>query len=258
MPMVMNPGTYRQCQYVYMNRDGGVAECQKVFMNRDGGVAQVFTRTVMHDHGVKMNSVSFTAGNGAHNPLSGGSNNNWSILFVFYWKSAKGGALLYHNYNQRESIIKLHNDGRIEVWAARYDTGSDGSWYSTKLCEVGKVNAVLVNKDGQIFINGQNATPSSYGGDMPMWGEFKIFPDRDIDGVCFGLQGWNWNLGSNYVHVSNPITWPFETDPSNWAMSFDKDLGYRLNTLSGAQKNVTGTAVYEAYYWGADRRAVKI
>lgn len=253
MPLAMNTGNMINCKYVHMNRDGGIANCNKVFMNRDGGVAEVFNKTLINDQGVRMNSVSFIAGNGTHNPLSGGGANNWSILFVFYWKSAKGGVLLYHNYNQRESIIKLHNDGRIEVWAARYDTANDRRWYSTRLCEVGKVNAVLVNKNGQIFINGQNATPSTYGGDMPMWGEFKIFPDRDIDGVCLGLQGWNWVLDTNYTHVSNPVTWPYETDPSTWSMNFDGNLAYGYNKLNGAQKNIVGSAVYESCFYGANR-----
>lgn len=232
----------------------GNTKVKKVYV----GNTLSWTSAIAQDQGVNMNSVKFTAGNGAHNPLSGGTSGNWSILFVFVWHSAKGGALLYHNYNQRESIIKLMDDGRIMVNANRYDTSSYKTWYSTKSCEVGKINAVLVNKSGQIFINGVNATPSTYGGDMNLWGEFTIFPDRDINGTCLGLQGWNWILNSSYVHVSNPLTWPYETDPSNWAMSFDGNLVYRLNTLSGAQKNVTGTAVYPTYEWNEDREASQV
>lgn len=254
MPLSMNiDGTLRKCKYVHMNRDGGVANCNKVFMNRDGGIAEVFNKTLVHDHGMNMNSAALTVGSGAHNPLSGGTTGNWSILFVFVWRSAKGGALTYHNYQQREHIIKLLDDGRIMVNANRYDTSSYKTWYSTRSCEVGKVNAVIVSKSGQIFINGQNATPSTYGGDMNFWGEFKIFPDRDIDGVCMGLQGWNWTMNSSYAYVSDPASWPYESDPSTWAMSFDKSTAFRLNNLSGALKAVTGTPTYATYYWGSNR-----
>lgn len=210
----------------------------------------VYNDAFLIDRGLKMSSCKIVLGSGAHNPISGGAGNNWSINFSFTWNSAKGGVLLYHNYNNRESMIKLHNDGRIQVWAARYDTGSDKTWYSTKLCQVGKLNRVAVTKAGRIFINGEDATPSSYGGDMSLWGEVSIFPDRDIDGICLGLNSWNWNLETQHIWVTG-LTYPHSTDASNFAMDFNGAINFRLNSLSGALKSTTGTPVYEwrDCYW---------
>lgn len=222
------------------------------------GNTLVWTSAIANDVGMSMRTCSFTAGNGAHNPLSGGGANNWSIAFYFCWWGSKGGCLTYHNYQSREHTIRLRDDGRIEVWAARYDTGSNKVWVSTKACQKGKINGVVVSKSGQIFINGENATPSTYGGDMNFWGEFKVFPDRDIEAICMGIQGWNWTMNSSYAYVSNPITWPYETDPSSWSMTFDNTLAYRLNNLSGAQKNIIGTPQYETWEWNEDRECSRI
>lgn len=205
-----------------------------------------YKREVWSDHGINMSSCAITLGSGASNPVSGGTANDWTLAFYFVWNGTKGGALTYHNYSQRESVIRLHDDGRISVWAARYDTGNDKTWYSTTLCQAGRLNCVLVNRSGNIYINGQNATPSTYGGDMPLWGEFKLFPDRDINGHCMGVQGWNWNLGTNYLHVSNPLSWPYETDPSNFAMNFDNNLTVRRNTLNTTGvKTTVGSPTYD-------------
>lgn len=213
----------------------------------------VWTASVGQDQGLRMNSAKVKLGSGAHNPVSGGVANNWTLCFNFIWKSAKGGALMYHNYNQRESVIKLMDDGRIMVNANRYDTSNYKTWYSTKTCIVGGFNQVLVNKNGQIFINGVNATPSTYGGDMPLWGEFTLFPDLDINGVCLGVQGWNWILNSSYVYVTN-IGWAYETDPSNFSMNFDGNTDFKYNTLGGT-KATTGSPVYETWEWADDREA---
>ena len=217
----------------------------------------VFTGAEFRDVGMRMNSCKLVLGNGAHNPISGGVGNNWSICFHFVWKSAKGGALLYHNYNNRESIIKLENDGRIMVNANRYDTNSYKTWYSTLKCQVGKLNRVLVTKNGQIFINGQNATPGTYGGDMNFWGELSIFPDRDIDGTCLGITSWNWILGNDNAWVTN-LGYLHETDTSTFAMNFNNSTAFRLNSLSGALKSTTGTPVYETYDVYDDWVALKV
>lgn len=219
------------------------------------GTVKTYTRQVWTDVGMNMNSCAITLGSGATNPVSGGVANDWTLAFYFTWNSAKGGALMYHNYQQRESIIKLMDDGRIMVNANRYDTSNYKTWYSvTHACQVGRLNCVLVNRSGQIFINGNNATPATYGGDMPLWGEFKIFPDRDINGTIMGLQGWNWNLNSNYLYVSNPLTWPYQTDASNFAMNFDSNLSVRRNTLNTTGvKAQTGTPTYITRKCDSDR-----
>lgn len=206
----------------------------------------VFTGAEGRDVGMNMNSCKLVLGDGAHNPISGGTSGDWSICFHFVWKSAKGGTLLYHNYNNRESIIKLENNGRIMVNANRYDTNSYKTWYSTINCQVGKLNRVLVTKNGQIFINGQNATPATYGGDMNFWGELSIFPDRDIDGTCLGINSWHWLLGNDHAWVT-ALNYSHETDASTFAIGFNNSIWFRLNTLGGALKSTTGTPVYETY-----------
>lgn len=212
--------------------------------------AQVYNARTVWDWGLNMNSCKLVLGSGAHNPISGGGGNDWSINFSFVWRSAKGGVLLHHNWNGRESMIKLHNDGRIQVWAARYETGSDRTWYSTLLCQVGKLNRVVITRQGRIYINGQDATPASYGGDMPLWGEVNIFPDRDIDGVCLGINAWNWNLQNEHRWVTN-LNYGHESDASTFAIGFNRSITFRLNGLSGALKSTTGTPVYTCYdvYW---------
>lgn len=210
----------------------------------------LFNARTSVDWGVNMNSCKLVLGNGAHNSISGGGNNNWSINFAFVWHSAKGGCLLYHNWNNRESTIKLLNDGRIEMWAARYDTKSDRVWYSTLRCEVGKLNRVLVTKEGRIYINGQNATPPGYGGDMPLWGEVNIFPDRDIHGTCLGINAWNWLLNDEHMWVTN-LGYDHEHDASTFAMGFNGEIAFRLNGLSGGLKSIVGNPTYSCYdiYW---------
>lgn len=206
----------------------------------------VFTGAEGRDVGMNMNSCKLVLGDGAHNPISGGTSGDWSICFHFVWKSAKGGALLYHSYNNRESVIKLEDSGRIMVNANRYDTNSYKTWYSTINCQVGKLNRVLVTKNGQIFINGQNATPATYGGDMNFWGELSIFPDRDIDGTCLGINSWHWLLGNDHAWVT-ALNYSHETDASTFAIGFNNSIWFRLNTLGGALKSTTGTPVYETY-----------
>ena len=206
----------------------------------------VFTGAEGRDVGMNMNSCKLVLGDGAHNPISGGTSGDWSICFHFVWKSAKGGTLLYHNYNNRESVIKLEDSGRIMVNANRYDTNSYKTWYSTINCQVGKLNRVLVTKNGQIFINGQNATPATYGGDMNFWGELSIFPDRDIDGTCLGINSWHWLLGNDHAWVT-ALNYSHETDASTFAIGFNNSIWFRLNTLGGALKSTTGTPVYETY-----------
>lgn len=218
----------------------------------------VWTSAIANDQGMNMNSCKIRVGSGASNPISGGTSNNWSIAFYFVWHSAKGGALLYHNYNQRESIIKLENDGRIMVNANRYDTNNYKTWYSTQKCEVGKLNGVVVSKSGQIFINGVNATPSTYGGDMNFWGYVDLFPDRDINGTILGLQAWDWTMNSSYTYVSNPVTWPFETDKSSYAINFDGSTGARIQSVGNGTQALTGTPTYATYEWNEDREATKI
>lgn len=210
----------------------------------------VFNGREGYDVGLDMKSCKLTLGNGAHNPISGGSNGDWSIAFHFVWRSNQGGVLLYHAYNQRDSTIKLLSDGRIEVWAARYDTGNDKTWYSTKLCKVGQLNRVLITKQGRIFINGEDATPATFGGDMPFWGEVHLFPDRDIDGCCLGVTGWKWLLQPEHLFVTN-LNYPHETDPTTFAMGFNHNLGFRLNELNGVLKSSSGTPSYQTYdiYW---------
>jgi hypothetical protein len=218
----------------------------------------VWISAIANDVGMSMKTCGFTCGNGAHNPLSGGGENNWSIAFYFCWWGSKGGCLTHHNHQLREHTIVLRDDGRIEVWAARYDTNNHKVWISTKACQKGKLNGVVVTKSGHIFINGENATPSTYGGDMDFWGEFNVFPDHDIEATCLGIQGWDWTMDPSYAYVSNPLTWPYETDLSTWAMTFDNTLAYRLNGLSAAQKNIVGTPQYETWEWNEDRECLRI
>ena len=210
-------------------------------------VTELYSRQVWSDHGINMKSAAIKLGNGgSDNPVSGGSRGAWTLAFYFTWNSAKGGCLMYHFNQQRESIIKLENSGQITVWAARYDTGNDKTWRSTKYCQAGRLNCVVVTSTGLIFINGENATPGTYGGDMNLWGSFKIFPDRDIDGLCMGVQGWNWAFDTSYTYVSNPLTWPYETDPSNFAMNFDNNIAVRANTLNkGGASVAAGSPTYD-------------
>ena len=223
------------------------------------GNTLAWTSAIAQDQGVNMNSVKFTTGNGANNGISGGTTNNWTLQFTFVWKTAKGGALMYHNYNKRESVIKILDDGRIMVNANRYDTSNYKTGYSTQTCEVGKLNMVSVNRNGVICINGVNATPSTYGGDMPLWGEVIIFPDRDINGTCLGLNGWNQTLSNTDMVNITKRDYAFESDNgTTLAMSFDGNLTYRRNTLSSAQKDVAGTATYETWEWNEDRECTRI
>ena len=210
------------------------------------GTAHSYKREVWSDHGIVMTSAGIKLGNGhADNPVSGGSTGNWTIAFYFTWESGHG-CLLYHNNQSRESSINLLSDGRIQVWAARYDTGSNKTWTSTIACQKGRLNSVVVSKSGLIFINGSNATPSTYGGDMNLWGSFTIFPDRNIGGIMMGVQGWNWNFDTSHTYVSNPLTWPYETDASNFAMNFDNNIAVRANTLNKGGASIhAGSPTYD-------------
>lgn len=229
------------------------AKIKKVYVDN----TLMWTSAIAQDVGMKMNSCSIHLGNGTHNPISGGTANNWSICFSFVWHGGQGGALLYHNYNQRESGIWLLSDGRIMVNANRYDTSNYKTWYSTKLCQVGKLNRVAVTRLGRIYINGEDATPSTYGGDMTFWGELTLFPDRDINGTCLGVNSWNWNLETEHIWVTGR-DYPHETDASTFAMSFNNSITFRLNALSGALKSTTGTPTYATYEWNEDREASKV
>ena len=232
----------------------GNTKVKKVYV----GNTLSWTSAIAQDQGMLASSCKLTLGSGANNPISGGTANDWTIAFYFVWHSNKGGALVYHNYQQRESIIKLMDDGRIMVNANRYDTSSYKTWYSTRSCEVGKLNAVVVTRQGHIYINGYNATPSSYGGDMSFWGPVNIFPDRDINATMLGVQSWNWVLNTSYLHVSNPLTWPWQTDPSNMAFNFDGNTNYRVQNIGNGTKAQSGSPAYYTYEWNEDSEASQV